>query len=159
MPGQAFAGTNTTAYGIKDGFLRFDSSGVFEFDLSTATTYNAGDLFGLNVNGGNNGLLTQQVVSVGSPQLAIGRAIKPGTSGTRLLCKTLIARNTPNFVSRAFQTWPKVPPPRCSRNSNPSSFGAAGWFMGRLLCNGDQQVFLVSPMYPLVEGCQHGLGK
>lgn len=77
---QGYDGTNANAYGIKDGFLRVATTGVFQFPLVSAS-YAAGDYFGCAKDTGNN-LAGQTVIAVASPLLAIGRAVRPGTSQT-----------------------------------------------------------------------------
>jgi len=60
-----------TAFGLKDGMLRYDTSGVYRFNVGTATAFNAGALVGLDNNSG--ALYTQQVIGVSSGALSIGR--------------------------------------------------------------------------------------
>ena len=64
------------------GFVRVDTTGVFEFDCASAT-FNIGDLVGPAKDTGNN-LLSQKVVAVGSKVAAIGRVVEGGTSLTKV---------------------------------------------------------------------------
>ncbi len=72
---QRFDGTNTTAYGIKDGKLRVDTGGVFDFACAS-TTFNGGEFVGMAKDTGN-ALLSQTVVLVASRSLAIGKVLTP----------------------------------------------------------------------------------
>lgn len=81
--GQRFDGTNTAAYGIKDGLIRFDTHGVYQFDCASAT-FNAGDWVGPDKASGNT-LEPQKVVAVVSPVLAIGRVVLGATNVTSVL--------------------------------------------------------------------------
>ena len=84
---QRYDGSNATAYGIKDGYLRFDRGGVFEFDCASAS-FNYGDLVG-PAKASGNALENQKVVAVANRLLAIGRVIKPTTSATKVLVEIM----------------------------------------------------------------------
>lgn len=77
---QAYDGTNGSAYGINDGNLRVDTTGVFDFACASAT-FNVGDYIGPAKDTGNN-LYQQKVVGVSGAALAIGRVEVGGTSLT-----------------------------------------------------------------------------
>jgi hypothetical protein len=76
---QAYDGTTgtrpgaggTNAIGIADGYIRYSSSGTFEFAIA-AGTYSPGQLVGVAANATPNALLSQSVAIVTSPVLAIG---------------------------------------------------------------------------------------
>ena len=55
--------------------VRVATTGVFEFDCPLAT-FELGDLIGVDQNESNDGLLSQQVVAVGSGTRAIGRVAR-----------------------------------------------------------------------------------
>ena len=81
---QHYDGTNVT-YGIKDGKLRIDTTGVFEFDTA-ASSFNVGDLVG-PAQGTGNTLDPQTVAAVSDVAHAIGRVADstfttPGITGT-----------------------------------------------------------------------------
>lgn len=80
VAGQRYDGTNSTAYGIKDGNLRVDTDGVYEFDCAAAT-FKVGDLVGPAKQSGN-ALENQKVAAVAGKTLAIGRVVEAGTSVT-----------------------------------------------------------------------------
>lgn len=69
---QHYDGTNVT-YGIKDGKLRMDTTGVFEFDTADSS-HNVGDLVGL-AQGTGNTLNPQAVTTVSDEAHAIGRVV------------------------------------------------------------------------------------
>lgn len=77
---QRYDGSNV-AIGIKDNLLRVDTAGVFDLPCAAAS-FNVGDFVGPDVNGGNNGLLAQQVVAVADAAHAIGRVVVAGTNLT-----------------------------------------------------------------------------
>jgi hypothetical protein len=80
---QAYAGENPiTGYGIKDGNLRVDTDGVFEFDTASAS-YKVGDLVGPAKQAGND-LEDQKVESVSAEAQAIGRVVEATTSMTKV---------------------------------------------------------------------------
>lgn len=87
MAAQRYDGTNASAYGIKDGNLRFDRGGVFEFDTASAS-YAYGDLVGLAKASGN-ALENQKVAAVANRHLAIGRVVKPTSSSTKVLVEVM----------------------------------------------------------------------
>lgn len=87
LAGQRYDGSNATAYGIKDGYLRFERGGVFEFDTASAS-YNYGDLVGPAKQSGSL-LEPQKVALVANKYLAIGRVIKPTTSATKVIVETM----------------------------------------------------------------------
>jgi hypothetical protein len=79
---QCYDGSNANAYGIRDGKLRHDVGGVFEFDCASAT-------FALNALVGpakasGDALEPQKVVAVSHRMLAIGRVVEAGTSVTKV---------------------------------------------------------------------------
>lgn len=80
---QRYDGSNANAYGIKDGLIRYSTSGVYAFDCAAAT-FNADDLVGPAKQTGN-ALEPQKVVLVGNVQLAVGRVVQPYTSNTTLV--------------------------------------------------------------------------
>jgi hypothetical protein len=55
--------------------IRVATSGVFEFDC-VSTTAEIGDLFGVDEDGTGTELLSQTVVKVATPNLAVGRCAK-----------------------------------------------------------------------------------
>ena len=77
---QQYDGTNANIYGVKDGMIRFDPVGVFEFDCASAT-FKAGDLVGMAKASGSN-LENQKVVAVAHELLAIGRVYENATTVT-----------------------------------------------------------------------------
>ena len=65
--------------------IRVATTGVFEFDCSTGT-FELGDLVGADENSAGDALLDQQVASVATSNLAIGRVAKrEGATVTSLL--------------------------------------------------------------------------
>jgi hypothetical protein len=90
--GQAFAGHSAQSYdgstgssipiGVKDGKVRIDTEGVFEFDCAS-TSFNAGDLVGPAKASGNT-LEPQKVVSVSHELLAVGRVQEATSSATKV---------------------------------------------------------------------------
>lgn len=84
VSGQAFDGTNTTAYGIQDGMLRVDTSGVFDLQTSSSTVPGTGDLIGVAQDPGGNFLAGQlaAVVNGSGVANAIGRAVQPVIGGS-----------------------------------------------------------------------------
>lgn len=93
---QSFDGTNTTAYGIKDGKLRVDTRGFFDYPTASAT-FAVGDLVGPAKDTGNN-LLAQQLVAVAASPLAVGRVVVGGTSVTSIRVK-LFGRKADIFTA------------------------------------------------------------
>ena len=77
---QRYDGSNVNGYGIKDGQIRVDTQGIFEFACASAS-FNVGDLVGIDTDGSSH-LLSQQVVAVGAMNEAIGRVVEDVTSGT-----------------------------------------------------------------------------
>jgi hypothetical protein len=77
---QRFDGSNVNAYGIKDGRIRIDTAGVFDFACASAT-FNVGDWVGL-AKGTGNFLDPQTVIAVANRTQAIGRVVQQGTSVT-----------------------------------------------------------------------------
>jgi len=86
VAGQAYDGVNATAYGIQDGTLRIDTSGVYDYACA-ATTFLVGDLVGVAQDGANSNLAGQTVAKVASVGLAIGRVAVAGTSLTTVRVK------------------------------------------------------------------------
>lgn len=80
VSGQRYDGTNATAYGIKDGKVRVDTDGVFDFACASAS-FNPGDLVGLAKQTGSL-LDPQTVILVAHRTLAIGIVMAPTTSST-----------------------------------------------------------------------------
>ena len=65
--------------------IRVATTGVFEFDCPSGT-FELGDLMGVNVNAGGNGLTNQQVAKVTLSKYAVGRVAKRQFSaGTSVL--------------------------------------------------------------------------
>lgn len=92
--GQRYDGSNPVATtGSKDGTIRIDTTGVFEFDCASAS-FNAGDLVGPDNNGGT-ALYTQQVVKVASKYLAIGRVEKTVASVTKVKVRLFGQKHAP----------------------------------------------------------------
>lgn len=87
---QRYDGSNASAYGIKDGKLRVDTGGVFQFDCASAS-FNPGDLVGPAKASGNT-LEPQKVVAVTHPALAIGRVVAPTSSETTVLVRIMPTR-------------------------------------------------------------------
>lgn len=79
---QSYDGSNDQAYGIKDGKLRIDSDGVFEFACDSAS-FKIGDLVGPAKQSGN-ALEPQKIAAVASADLAIGRVVEEGASVTKI---------------------------------------------------------------------------
>lgn len=79
---QGYDGSNANAYGIKDGYLRVASRGIFEFDCASAN-FKVGDRVGLAKQSGNL-LEPQKVVAVDSDAKAIGRVVEDKTSATKI---------------------------------------------------------------------------
>lgn len=77
VAGQAFDGTNTSAYGINDGSLRVDTDGVYDFTC-TSQTFNQGDLVTFAKDTGNN-LAGQQVALAGTAAGLL--PVAPGGAG------------------------------------------------------------------------------
>lgn len=78
---QPYDGSNASAYGIQDGTLRIDTSGVFDFACASAT-FNAGDLVGVAQDGANSNLAGQTVAPVAAVADAIGRVVQPYPTAT-----------------------------------------------------------------------------
>lgn len=87
---QGYDGTNANAYGIKDGQLRIDTDGVFEFDTASAS-YNVGDLVGPAKQTGNL-LEPQKVAAVASEALAVGRVVEATSSSTKVKVRIFPAK-------------------------------------------------------------------
>lgn len=87
MAAQRYDGSNALAYGIKDGRLRFDRGGVWEFDTASAS-YNVGDLVG-PAKASGNALEDGKVALVANRLLAIGRVVKPTSSATKVLVEIM----------------------------------------------------------------------
>lgn len=85
VAGQAYDQANPTAYGVKDGQIRIDTDGVFEFDCASAS-FAVGDLVGPAKDTGND-LMDQKVVAVATEALATGRVVKATTSQTKVLVR------------------------------------------------------------------------
>jgi hypothetical protein len=65
--------------------IRVAATGVFEFDCPSGT-FELGALVGVDENAGGDGLLDQQVASVGASKYAVGRVAKRvAAAGTSLL--------------------------------------------------------------------------
>lgn len=77
--GEAITSTSL-AYGVKDGYIRGDAGGVFDFPCASAT-FNDGDLVGVAKASGN-ALNPQKVVGVSQQAAAIGRVVMGGGSLT-----------------------------------------------------------------------------
>jgi hypothetical protein len=88
---QRWDGTNLQAYGIKDGLLRIDTAGIFEFACAASSSFNAGDLVGPDKAAGN-ALLPQQVVAVSAKNEAIGRVAQAVTSASTVLVEIFAAK-------------------------------------------------------------------
>lgn len=82
---QRYDGTTAglLAYGIKDGYLRFDTDGVFEFDIASAS-FSPGDYLA-PAKASGNALENQLVIAVPHRTLAVAKVIKPGSSATKVL--------------------------------------------------------------------------
>lgn len=92
VSGQRYDGSNAQAYGIKDGNLRIDSAGVYQFDTASAS-YNEGQYVGPDENSTPNGLLPQQVAAVAHPTLAIGQVVAATSSSTTVKVRLLNPAN------------------------------------------------------------------
>lgn len=77
---QRYDGSNTDAYGIKDGKIRIATTGVFEFTCASAS-FAVGALVGPAKQSGN-ALEDQKVASVATESLAVGRAVEETSSET-----------------------------------------------------------------------------
>jgi len=88
---QLWDGTNLQAYGIKDGLLRIDTAGVFEFACAANSSFNAGDLVGPDKAAGN-ALLSQQVVAVSNKNQAIGRVARAVTGASTVQVEIFAAK-------------------------------------------------------------------
>lgn len=77
--GDAITAT-TLAYGVKDGYMRMDTGGAFDFACASAT-FNEGDLVGLAKATGN-ALDPQTVIAVATQSQAIGKVVQGGVSIT-----------------------------------------------------------------------------
>ena len=91
VAGQAFDGSNTLAYGIKDGYLRIDTKGVFEFACAASSSFNVGDKVGVAKQSGNF-LDPQVVVAVSNRQLAIGRVAGKGVTSSSTVLVAVTGR-------------------------------------------------------------------
>jgi|SRR5579859_1447700 len=76
----------TAGIGVKDGFLRIDTTGVFEFATAANTTLQVGQLVGPD-NAGSGTLLSQQVVLVSAKANAIGRVERGITLGSSVFVR------------------------------------------------------------------------
>ena len=66
--------------------IRVATSGVFEFDMASASL-EVGARIGIDDNAGGNALLDQQVIAVadGNPERSIGRCVRRASSATKVL--------------------------------------------------------------------------
>lgn len=72
-----FAGVSHERHLATDAAGTQDVVPIWVGDVScAATAFKAGDLVGVAENGGNNGILSQQVAKVTDPNLAIGKCVK-----------------------------------------------------------------------------------
>lgn len=69
-----------TAFGMKDGLLRFNTAGVYDFACASAS-FNMGDLLGVAKDTGNN-LCNQKVVAVAHRSLAVAVCVKAAATVT-----------------------------------------------------------------------------
>ena len=86
---QRWDGTNLTT-GSKDGTLRVDTTGVFDFACASAA-FNVGDLVGPAKDVGN-ALLPQTVSAVANKYLAVGRVELAGTALTTARIRLMTAK-------------------------------------------------------------------
>lgn len=91
---QRWDGSNLQAYGIKDGLLRIDTTGVFLMACVADSSFNAGDLVGPAQNGSNNSLAPQTVVAVSAKNEAIGRVAQAVSSSSSVLVEIFAAKFT-----------------------------------------------------------------
>jgi hypothetical protein len=84
IAGQQYDGVNANAYGIQDGNLRCDTSGIYDLACASAT-FKAGDLVGVAQDGANSNLAGQTVVNVATVGLAIGRVVQPYPNATTIV--------------------------------------------------------------------------
>lgn len=77
--GDAITAT-TLPYGVKDGYARIDSGGVFDFACDASSNFNEGDLVGMEKDSGGNYLYNQQVIAVPTQAQAIGKVVQAATS-------------------------------------------------------------------------------
>ncbi len=89
---QTYDGVNGSAYGIQDGTLRCDTTGVFDFPCASQV-WNVGDLVAPDQDGSNSNLFAQRVVSVNAAGAAnaIGRVIKAPLTATTTVRVQLFA--------------------------------------------------------------------
>jgi len=93
--GTSFAsGATPRAYGITDGKVRVDTSGVYEFDCAAAAVLREGDLVGLSANGGGTALLTTTVEGVAHASLAIGRVARANNKTAKVWVEIMARRFT-----------------------------------------------------------------
>lgn len=87
---QFYDGTATTSttlpYGVKRGYFRVDTSGVFDFACAASSNFNEGDLVGLAKDTGNS-LDPQTVVAVSYNIAAIGHVEQAATSTSTVRVK------------------------------------------------------------------------
>jgi hypothetical protein len=88
---QRWDGSNPQAYGIKDGLLRVDTGGVFEFACAANSSFNAGDLVGPDKAAGN-ALLPQQLAAVSAKNQAIGRVTRAVTGASTVHVEIFAAK-------------------------------------------------------------------
>ncbi len=82
-----YVGSAVTAFGMKDGLLRANTSGVYDFACASAS-FNAGDLIGVAKDTGNN-LANQKVVAVAHASLAIARVVRAAATVTTVRGKLI----------------------------------------------------------------------
>jgi hypothetical protein len=82
--------------------IRVATSGVFEFDLASATVQ-VGTRIGVDDNAGGTAMLNQQVIAVaaGSPELSIGTCARLASSATTILVaiKSTVLNDGPQAVA------------------------------------------------------------
>lgn len=91
--------STTLPYGVKDGYIRIDSDGVFDFACDASSNFNEGDLVGMEKDSSGNFLYNQQVIAVPVQAMAIGRVVAGTTSASVVRVqifgqKSLISRPT-----------------------------------------------------------------
>lgn len=92
VSGQRYDGSNV-AIGIKDGLLRIDTTGIFEFNCIAGTTLNEGALVGVDQQAGGILLLDPQaVVAVGNKASAIGRVERSVVSASSVKVRIFSTR-------------------------------------------------------------------
>jgi hypothetical protein len=70
--------TALTPYGVKDGYVRIDTEGTFDFPLLAAASFNDGDFFGVGTITGTS-LDPQTIAPVKYKAQAIARVVQGGT--------------------------------------------------------------------------------